>query len=75
MARYRDAVDWIAANEETAIITVEGMEDDVCVALVADLFRKEPSMVAAHVIARREELFRVSNPTFSTTTAAPEDDE
>lgn len=57
MARYADAVEWIAANEETMIDSADEMADDVCVLLVADVFKKFPTTVAADVIRRRRKIF------------------
>lgn len=54
MARYKDAVDWIAYNDDTEW-TRHGLDDpsgwlSVTAALVADLFEKDPSVIRADII-------------------------
>jgi hypothetical protein len=58
MARYRDAIEWVAANEETHIETAEEIVDDVCVMLVGDVFKKNYWTVAEDVMKRRRWIFR-----------------
>lgn len=54
MARYDDAVRWIADNDDVDL----GLSEDegaylVSICLVADIFRKHPDVVYADIVRRR----------------------
>jgi hypothetical protein len=53
MARYVDAVAWIANNDETSETDAAVIAELISVVLVADLWRKEPEDVAADVLRAR----------------------
>ena len=53
MARYAEAVAWIANNDETAETEADVIASLISVVLVADLWRKEPEDVAADVLRAR----------------------
>jgi hypothetical protein len=53
-AGYREAVQWIAHNDEPGEHDVETMADLVSVLLVADLFGKPADEVARDVVRARE---------------------
>ena len=53
MARYADAVRWIAENDETAETEAEEMETLISVLLVADVWSKPVETVARDVIRLR----------------------
>lgn len=46
MARYRDAINWIAWNDETSWLTDPNGSTSVTAALVADLFGKDDAIVS-----------------------------
>lgn len=54
MASYRQAVRWIAENDEGAETQAWKMSTMISVVLVADLFNKEPMKVAEAVIRLRK---------------------
>lgn len=56
MASIKTAIDWIAENDETGIERAHEMQDLISVALVADLFGKDPMEIAVRVINRRRDL-------------------
>jgi hypothetical protein len=56
MAGIRQAIEWIAENDQTAETDWTEMEDFVSVVLVADLFDKDPAEVARRVIKKRKEI-------------------
>jgi hypothetical protein len=47
MARYKDAIQWIADNDDTEWITDPNGCESVTAALVADLFEKDAVQVRA----------------------------
>lgn len=51
---YRDAVAWVADNDDSETLDVETVRSYVTVALVADLFGVEQEKVAADVVKFRE---------------------
>ncbi len=53
MASYREAIEWIARNDEDGETDVEVMSGLISVLLVADLWRKEPEDVAKAVVRER----------------------
>ena len=53
IARYADALAWIAENDEPTITEPDDMKDLVSVVLVADIFGLPPSRVAFGVCAVR----------------------
>lgn len=54
MARYKDAVAWIALNDDPDVLDAEDLSGTLTVALAADLFKKHTIEVALDVIAYRE---------------------
>ena len=48
-ARYTDAIEWIASNDEPTYISASNIESLVSVQLIADLFGKSASLVASDV--------------------------
>lgn len=52
-AGYREAVAWIAWNDEGAERELDVIADSVTVCLVADLFGLEPERVARDVLRKR----------------------
>lgn len=54
MARYAEAVAWIANNDERKKVEVAEVERLTTVVMVAELWHKEPSEVAADVIRARK---------------------
>jgi hypothetical protein len=57
-ASYRDAIRWIAENDEGGETDPEVIADMITALLVADLFGKEPAAVAAAVIRKRKDFSR-----------------
>jgi hypothetical protein len=53
MARYMEAVAWIANNDEPGETDAETVSEMISVLLVADLWRKEPEQVADDVLRAR----------------------
>lgn len=53
-ASYREAIEWIALNDEPALDDVGEVAAMISVLLIADLWRKEPEAVARAVIRRRK---------------------
>lgn len=51
---YREAVEWIALNDETGETDVEAMSGLISIAMVADLWGKDSMTVAKAVIAKRK---------------------
>lgn len=49
----RDAIQWIADNDETGETDIEVLETLISVMLVADLFGKSPVYIATRVMAVR----------------------
>lgn len=59
MARYKEAVDWIAFNDNAGSEDqCEDIQGYITVALVADIFGKEDSKVAADVARVRAKYYR-----------------
>lgn len=58
---YRQAVQWIADNDETAEQDPNVMKDLISVLLVADLFGVSPETVAQEIVAYRREANRVAD--------------
>lgn len=56
-ASYRNAIDWIAENDESAERDVNVMADVPTVALVAEIFQKPTVTVALAVVRQREKLW------------------
>lgn len=55
MARYLDAIAWIAQNDNPGDeSTEEDLSKTISVLLVADLWRENPKMVAREVLAYRK---------------------
>ncbi len=50
---YRAAVNWIAENDEPTESDAEIVATLISVCLIADLFTRQPSEVAADVVKRR----------------------
>lgn len=57
MARYAEAVDWIANNDECTERDAEVIAELISVVLVADLWQKEAEDVAADVLKVRKRIF------------------
>lgn len=53
-ASYREAIAWIAENDEPSFNEVEDIASTLTVLLIADLWRKEPEEVARAVIRYRK---------------------
>lgn len=53
MASYREAIAWLALNDEQAETQLDELAGLVTFCLVADLFKKKPAIVAADVLAYR----------------------
>jgi hypothetical protein len=51
--RYKEAVRWIAFNDETAELQIDSVAEQISVALVADIWGKERMKVAEDVMALR----------------------
>lgn len=56
MKGYREAVRWIALNDENGETDVEILASLISVVMVADLSGKEPEQVARAVLAARTRL-------------------
>lgn len=56
-ASYREAIDWIAENDESAERDVNVMAEVPTVVLVAEVFRKPAATVALAVVRQREKLW------------------
>ena len=54
MARYLDAVEWIALNDEPTITTIDAVAESISVQLTADLFDKRPVDVALDIVTFRQ---------------------
>lgn len=54
MASYKEAVRWIADNDNDSEKDVENVDGTISVLLIADLFGKESRKVAEDVVAYRE---------------------
>ncbi len=52
-ASYMEAVAWIANNDEAAQMNLRVVTDSVTVLLIADIFAKDPEIVAKAVLAYR----------------------
>jgi len=53
-ASYRHAVEWIALNDEAAIMDVGDIADGVSTLLIADIFDVPPEKVAKDILKVRE---------------------
>lgn len=53
-ARYRDAIAWIAENDEPLEGDPNVIEGLISVGLVADLWQKAPAMVANDILRYRQ---------------------
>lgn len=55
-ASYRHGIQWIAQNDEPADLNPESVSGYISTLLLADLFGKEPVVVAAAVVRKRQQL-------------------
>ncbi len=54
MASIKEAIRWIADNDESGELDIEVMETLISVLLVADLFGKTPTEIATRVVKVRK---------------------
>lgn len=54
VASYRKAIEWIALNDEPGETDLDAMSQMISVALIADLWVKEPETVAKAVLRYRK---------------------
>lgn len=54
MPKYKDAINWIALNDDTSFLDDDSSCDSVTAALVADLFGKTPQQVRKDLIKALE---------------------
>ncbi len=55
MTRYRKGVEWIALNDEPEDLDPESVAGYISTSLLADLFGKDPLVVAQTIVATRIE--------------------
>lgn len=65
MAALRDAVDWIARNEEPHQVDAAAVAGTLTCALVADLWGKERDEIARKVVRLRKQIAREETRTVS----------
>lgn len=53
---YREAIAWIAQNDEPSDLDVDNVAGYISTTLIADLWRKDPIEVATAVVRKREQL-------------------
>lgn len=53
MASIKEAIQWIAENDEAGELDEEVVRNMISVLLVADLFRKTPEEIARRVVRKR----------------------
>ena len=54
MARYKEAVEWIADNDEPTVMGEEEISAYISTILVADIFRKEINQVVKDILKIRK---------------------
>lgn len=57
-ARYRDAIEWIALNDDTSERDVGAISTNMTTSLVADIFGKERMQVARAVLRVRKAVLK-----------------
>lgn len=53
---YRQAIEWIAGNDEPEDLDAENVAGYISTTLIADLWRKDPIDVARAVVRKREQM-------------------
>jgi len=61
MAKYRDAVQWIADNDEPTLYDPKAIATQITTQLVSDIFKKNLMQVAMDIYKARNDDFMVCN--------------
>ncbi len=54
---YKFGVEWIAENDDPTVTNISSVAANISTLLLADLFGKEPVIVAMDIVSHREKYF------------------